>query len=61
MGVILERERDDGGKQSTFQVFETKTFKVIYRYPGYFEHSIVQFSMLYKTFTFAIVFSNKPR
>ena len=65
MSVILSKiNSEDGNQESSFQIFDTSTFNVVYRHHeesgSYFEHEIMLFGMLYKTHRFAIVFSNKP-
>ena len=60
MAVILKNDLGGG----SFQVFETSTFKLIYRHHEatgcFFENEITHFSMLYKTLHFATVFKHKP-
>ena len=62
MGVTVRKEDGEGG--GSFSIFETSTFNIVYRHHeatgSFFEHEITHFSMLYKTFHFAMVFKNKP-
>lgn len=62
--ILLKTSLEDGSLESTFQIFDTSTFNVVYRHHeesgAYFENEILLFGMLYKTHRFAIVFSNKP-
>ena len=44
---------EDGSQESTFQIFDTSTFNIVYRHHeesgAYFQNEILQFGMLYKT------------
>ena len=64
MSVVILRKYLDGSVESSFQIFDTSTFNVVYRHHeeagSFFESEILQFGMLYKTQRFALVFANRP-